>query len=238
MALAFDASTPPARASAAVNPATLRDEIQRLSSRLVRAREFYDQDQHSRDPEVPLDEQLAVIASYSSRLETLTEQLRLHDSGEVAAAQVPEQRAPMHAQPPAAPEQQWTQHAPPPAPPAPQPTAPPVEQRTEQPAPPPAAPTTHRPPPPGAGVANPDGTPLLGDAGSILRTEDAAVGEYVRHMADQRWLATNGRSAGADFDVMCNAILAALAHKHGVTLEDERQRLARQVDARYRRDYG
>src|SRR3954453_11625052 len=69
MALAFDASTPPARTGAAVNPGTLRDEIQRLSSRLVRAREFYDQDQHSRDPEVPLDEQLAVIASYSARLE-------------------------------------------------------------------------------------------------------------------------------------------------------------------------
>src|SRR4051794_39731672 len=92
MALAFDGSTPPARTGAAVNPATLRDEIHRLSSRLVRAREFYDQDQHSRDPEVPLDEQLAVIASYNARLESLTEQLRQHDSGELPPAQGPGQR--------------------------------------------------------------------------------------------------------------------------------------------------
>ena len=64
------------------------------------------------------------------------------------------------------------------------------------------------------------------------------MSEYVRHVADRRWLTATGRRAGDEFDEICEAILAALAHKHGVTLEDARQRLARQVDARYRRDYG
>ena len=64
------------------------------------------------------------------------------------------------------------------------------------------------------------------------------MGEYVRHAADQRWLTATGRQVGDGLDAVCDGILAALAHKHGVTLEDERRQLARQVDARYRRDYG
>jgi hypothetical protein len=214
MALTFDAYPPPAGSS----PAKLRDEIHRLSQRLMRARESYNQDFVSGDPEVPLDEQLGVIQSYEARLDVLTEELRQHDSGARPAAEVPEQASPPAAQLP------------------PQPEAPRAEIPRPH-VPQPQAPTPPRIVATGPGIANPDGSPLVGDSGAILRTEDAAVGEYVRHAADQRWLTATGRAFG-EFDAICEAILAALAHKHGVTLEDERQLLARQVDARYRRDYG
>src|ERR1700712_2864951 len=98
MALTFDASPSPAQSSTAVNPAKLRDEIHRLSQRLVRARESYNQDFLSNDPEVPLDEQLAVIESYRARLESVTELLRQHDTGTVPVAEVPEQPSPIHEQ--------------------------------------------------------------------------------------------------------------------------------------------
>lgn len=239
MALAFDAHPQPASAGTAVNPAKLRDEIHRLSQRLVRARESYNQDFLSGDPEVPLDEQLAIIESYSARLDLATEQLRQHDAGAVPASVVPEQPSPVRAQPapepgaqsPSAPEASALEPA------VAEPLAEPavVEARIPEPRAP--EPARHRAPTPGPGITNPDGTPLLGDGTTILRTEGAAVGEYVRHAADQRWLKATGRSAG-EFDEVCDRILAALAHKHGVELEDERQLLARQVDARYRRDYG
>ena len=223
MASTFDAYPPAARSSPAESPSKLRDEINRMSQRLVRARQSYAQDLLSGDPEVPLDEQLTVIESYMARLEVATEQLRQHDAGEIPAAEAPEERAPVRAQ----------------APPAP--TPPPEVQRPQHEVPhawSPQAPAPAPAPSTGPGIANPDGSPLLGDGGTVLRTEDAAVGEYIRHAADQRWLTSNGRFAGGDLDAICEVILAALAHKHGVALEDERQRLARQVDARYRRDYG
>jgi len=223
MASVFDAYPPAARSSAADSPSKLRDEINRMSQRLVRARQSYAQDLLSGDPEVPLDEQLAVIESYTARLEVATEQLRQHDAGEVPAVDARDEALPVRA-------------------PAPPPPPPPAEvHRPLQEVPhawSPQAPAPAVAPPTGPGIANPDGSPLLGDGGTVLRTEDAAVGEYIRHAADQRWLTSNGRFAGGDLDVICEVILAALAHKHGVALEDERQRLARQVDARYRRDYG
>jgi hypothetical protein len=221
MASMFDAYPPAARSSAADSPSKLRDEINRMSQRLVRARQSYAQDLLSGDPEVPLDEQLSVIESYMARLEVATEQLRQHDAGELPAVDVPDEPLPVRTQ------------APPPPPPE--------VQRPQQEVPhawSPQAPAPARAPSTGPGIANPDGSPLLGDGGTVLRTEDAAVGEYIRHAADQRWLTSNGRSAGGELDAICEVILAALAHKHGVPLEDERQRLARQVDARYRRDYG
>ena len=216
MALAFDAYPPRERSSAAANATKLRDESHRLLQRLVRARESYQQDFLSGDPEVPLDQQLAVIESYSARLDVLTEQLRQHDSGELPAAAVPER--PAQSRP-----QQFFQPEAPLARPS-EPVAP--------------APVREQPRPTGTGIANPDGTPLAGDGGRFLRTEEAAVGEYVRHSADQRWLIATGRPGADDLDEVCDGILAALAHKHGVSLEDERKQLARQVDTRYRRDYG
>ena len=224
MASTFDAYPPAARSSAAESPSKLRDEINRMSQRLVRARQSYAQDLLSGDPEVPLDEQLSVIESYMARLEVATEQLRQHDAGERPRGptfRTSPCRCVLRRRPRAQPEvhrpQQEVPHAWSPQAPA---------------AAPAPAPST------GPGIANPDGSPLLGDGGTVLRTEDAAVGEYIRHAADQRWLTSNGRFAGGDLDAICEVILAALAHKHGVALEDERQRLARQVDARYRRDYG
>ena len=98
MTLSFDAVPPPAHSSTAVNPAKLRDEIHRLSQRLVRARESYNQDFIMGDPEVPLDEQLAVIESYSAKLEIVTEQLRQHDAGTLPTAGVPEQPSSIRAQ--------------------------------------------------------------------------------------------------------------------------------------------
>ena len=219
MALTFDATPPQARSNADASPAKLRDEISRLSQRLVRARESYNQDFVGGEPEVPLDDQLAVIESYRARLEIVTAQLREHEGPGGPVTAVPEQPSPARASAP------------------PEPQTPPVQVRAHE-VPQPSVPASVGPRPTGTGIANPDGTPLLADGGTVLRTEDAAVGEYVRHVADQRWLTTTGRSAGDDFDAICSAILAALAHKHGVALEDERQRLARQVDARYRRDYG
>jgi hypothetical protein len=251
MAPTFDASRQPAHSGTAVNPAKLQDEIHRLSQRLVRARESYNQDSLGRDPEVPLDEQLAVIESYQARLDIATEQLRQHDAGGLPLAEVPEQPSPPRAEPSFQPEPQPTQVFEPQAPPTrpfePQaPQARPFEPQVPQARPfEPQVPQTPAPAPyrtgpalTGPGIANPDGTPLLGDGGTILRNEEVAVGEYVRHVADQRWLTTTGRAGGDELNGICEGILAALAHKHGVPLEDERQRLARQVDARYRRDYG
>ncbi|WP_426595571.1 hypothetical protein ACPPVS_08280 [Cellulomonas sp. McL0617] len=260
MALTFDAYPTPASSSAAVNPAKLRDEIHRLSQRLVRAKESYNQDFIDGDPGVPLDEQLAVIESYAARLESATELLRQAEAAAQSPTEVPEQPSriadPLPPQPglhqapvpepqvqeppvqePRVPEAQIPEaRIPEPRIPEPQvPEARIPEPRTPQPAAPPVPPL---PRPTGVGIANPDGTPLVNDGGAILRTEDAAVGDYVRHAAEQRWLAATGRSSGGEFVAVCDAILAALAHKHGVGLEDERQLLARQVDARYRRDYG
>ncbi|WP_028048177.1 hypothetical protein [Cellulomonas sp. URHD0024] len=246
--------TSPAHLSTAVNPAKLRDEIHRLSQRLVRAGESYNQDFLSGDPEVPLDEQLAIIESYRARLDVATEQLRQHEAGTVPPAPAPQQPTLPSAEPPYQPAMPWTQVAPPVAqapvaqPQVPQPpiaqrpvAQPPVAQPPVGPAPvaqPPVAPAAPRARQTGPGIENPDGTPLLGDGGTVLRTEDAAVGEYVRHAADQRWLTASGRSFGGEFDAICEGILVAIAHKHGVALEDVRQQLSRQVDARYRRDYG
>jgi len=238
MSTTSDAYPAAAHARTAVNPAKLRDEINRLSQRLVRARESYNQDFIQGNPEVPLDEQMAVIESYTARLEFATQELRNHEAGTVPAPVLP-------AQPSQSPAEQPSQHLA--EPPSQHRAEPPSEIRAE-PTPQPEPLQTQRPEPEvpqpalpratGPGIANPDGTPLTADGGAILRTEDAAVGEYVRHAADQRWLTTTGRSAGDELDAVCERILAALAHKHGVALEDERQLLARQVDARYRRDYG
>jgi hypothetical protein len=243
MALAFDAYPPPARSSTAVNPAKLQDEIHRLSQRLHRAQESYNQDFLTGNAEVPLDEQLSVIESYRARLEIATEQLRQHTAGELPAAEVPAQpsRVPAPELPSPVPSQEAVQpevqRAPLPEPiqeqPAPAPAPEPAPAAAAAP-----LPARHRAAPTGPGIANPDGSPLVGDGATVLRTEDAAVGEYVRHAAEQRWMVATGRSSGDEFDAICNGILAALAHKHGVALEDERQLLARQVDARYRRDYG
>ena len=247
MSTTSDAYPAAAHARTAVNPAKLRDEINRLSQRLVRARESYNQDFLQGHPEVPLDEQMSVIESYSARLELATEELRRHEAGTVPAPVLPTQPSQSPAEPPA------ENRAEPPAeirvePPAENLAEPPAQIRAE-PTPQPEPLQAQRPEPEvpqpaapnritGPGITNPDGTALAADGGAILRTEDAAVGEYVRHAADQRWLTATGRSAGDELDAVCERILAALAHKHGVALEDERQLLARQVDARYRRDYG
>ena len=191
----------------------LRDEIHRLSQRLLRARESYDQDLVGDDAEVPLDVQLGVIETYAARLASLTEQLRLLDGG-ILAPGVPEQ--PRRIDVPRPRE-------------APGITGP--ESREAQ------ATAPHPPAPTGPGIANPDGSPLVCD-GSLIRTEQAAVSEYVRYAAEQRWLATTRPSLVAELVDICDAILAALAHKHELTVEAERESLARHVQARYRRDYG
>src|SRR4051812_42490077 len=94
MAFSTDASPTPARVQPAVDPVKLRDEIHRLSQRLLRARESYDQDLRSRDAEVPLEVQLAGIESYVARLESLNEQLR-QQGHELPAADLREQPAPV-----------------------------------------------------------------------------------------------------------------------------------------------
>lgn len=233
--------TYPAAARAADDPEKLRDEISRLSQRLVRARESYSQDLSSGDAEVPLDVQLSVIATYTARLESLTEQLRAHDAGPVAAempAQPPTADAPVtptavlptpalaQVTPPKVPEP-WTPQFPAQQRPAEQQ---PAEQQ-------PPAPRVQRPAIPGPGITNPDGTPLVSE-GSLIRTEEAALGEYVRSAAEQRWLSSTRPSLVGEYAGICDVLLAALAHKHGVEIEDERQSLVRHVDARYRRDYG
>ncbi|ROS24009.1 hypothetical protein [Cellulomonas sp. PhB150] len=209
MAHALDDAFPAvARPPAAGDAAKLNDEIGRLSQRLLRAQESYQQDFFGGEAEVPLDVQLSVIETYTARLETLNEQLRRLDTT------VPEQRAP---QAPRA---------------APAPAAAP-EPRMPQPA---AAPE-RRAALPGPGITSPDGSPLVCD-GSLVRTEEAAMGEYVRYAAEQRWVATTRPSLAAGYDAICDVLLAALAHKHGVPVEEERESLVRHVNARYRRDYG
>ncbi|WP_199721591.1 hypothetical protein [Cellulomonas rhizosphaerae] len=207
MAHALDSTSP----QPAVDTSKLRDEIYRLSQRLVRARESYDQDLFGGDAEVPLDVQLSVIESYVLRLESLNEQVRQQETG----AQVPSQ--PSRAA------------APQPAPVVQQVPAP----RAAEPAPAPV----RRPAIPGPGITNPDGTPLVSD-GSLIRTEEGAIGEYLRYAAEQRWVAATRQSNAAGYSAVCELLLAALAHKHGVDVEEERQSLVRHVDARYRRDYG
>ena len=232
MALTFDAHPPQAGSAAAVNPAKLRDEIHRLSQRLVRSQETYNQDFLSGDPEVPLEEQSAVIESYRARLDVATELLRQHETGygsrrRGARAAVAERGPAAGPAGGAAAGEGRGSGAPSPA------ARGTGTSCTAAPAPAPAGPRIT-----GPGIANPDGTPLFGDGGIVLRSEDIAVGEYVRHAADLRWATATGRWSGDELQVVCDAILAALAHKHGVSLEDERQVLDRQVNARYRRDYG
>lgn len=209
-----DADLPAAPPQVAGEAVKLRDEIHRLSQRLLRARESYDQDLFGGDAEVPLDVQLGVIEAYTARLDGLTEQLRQLNAGMLA---------------PGVPEQARRTDAPPP-PEAPAYTVPEPREAPAVAAPPPGAQA-------GPGIANPDGSPLVCD-GSLIRTEQAAVSEYVRYAAEQRWVATTRPSLVAEYAEVCDAILAALAHKHGVTVEAERESQARHVEARYRRDYG
>jgi len=259
MAFTFDA-TPAAAApvlptQTAADPAKLRDEIHRLQQRLLRARESYDQDLFSGDAEVPLDEQLKSIATYTARLEDLTAQLQQHESGAPAPA------APAPSAPPPAAD---VAYVPSQGPGARQPAAhdaasffqqqAPQQQASQQPAPqqpvaqvpqprhaqePAAAatPVARRAPIPGPGITNPDGSPLVSD-GTLIRTEEGAIGEYIRFAAEQRWIATSRPGQAGSYDAVCDLLLAALAHKHGGTPDEERASLVRHVDARYRRDYG
>lgn len=284
MAHAFDVNMPAAPARDVGDAAKIRDEITRLSQRLVRARASYEGDLARGFAEIPLEMQLATIETYSAKLEELDERLRLAEGEPPPQQVVPEQ--PSHAATttvePQAPEPQPVDAAPPvawaplpvpetiplphrargaqpepalvpqPAPvPPPVPVAQPVPQPVLQPqapvpqhqAPPPpqpapaAVPQPYRPAPTGPGIANPDGTPLVIDSG-LIRTEESAIGEYVRIAAEMRWEATYRPSMVAEHAEVCDVILGALAHKHGVTVEEEREALARQVDARFRRDYG
>lgn len=208
-----DAGLPAAPPQVAGEAPKLRDEIHRLSQRLLRARESYDQDLFGGDAEVPLDVQLGVIETYAGRLASLTEQLRLLDGGTLE---------------PGVPEQPRRIDVPRPR------EAPGIPDPESREAP---ATAPHPPAPAGPGIANPDGSPLVCD-GSLIRTEQAAVSEYVRYAAELRWLETTRPSLVAEYVDICDAILAALAHKHELTVEAERESLARHVQARYRRDYG
>lgn len=303
MSEAFDTDQP-ATPLETVNAEKLRDEISRLSQRLARARQSYDQDLFHGETGVPLEMQLAVIEGYTAKLEALTERLRLHEE-DTRRSLVPQQPAPVAVsdlpsavsvpepapvapapEPPSAvePQPQWPvavsatpepvavqppqdwpvavseppsalspplarrtpttapddqfgpaplarraapQHlapqqsfAPAPVPPV---AGPPAAQPFAAPAPAPAWPTRSGQATPGAGV------PL---------NEEAAIGEYVRLAAELRWLTTHRPSLVPEYARPCEAVLATLAQAHGVSVEEERQSLARQVDARYRRDYG
>ncbi|MBD8058222.1 hypothetical protein IC607_04465 [Cellulomonas sp. JH27-2] len=259
MAFTFDA-TPAAVPTQAVptqanaDPAKLRDEIHRLQQRLLRARESYDQDLFSGDAEVPLDEQLKTISAYTARLEDLTAQLQQHESG--APSAVPTQPSPGGAperapEPPASGPYVPTQGAGTAAPtgaqqdPAQLPQPRHAQPAASAPAPAPAPAQvaaqaqvpTPRQPIPGPGITNPDGSPLVSD-GTLVRTEEQAIGEYIRFAAEQRWVASTRPGQAGGYAAVCDLLLAALAHKHGVTSDEERASLVRHVDARYRRDYG
>jgi len=73
---------------------------------------------------------------------------------------------------------------------------------------------------------------------AIAWNDDPAVGEYVRLAAEARWLERQRPSVAADLAATCDTLLRGLATQRGVTLEDARQSLVRQVDQRFRRDYG
>lgn len=269
MAHAFDVNMPAAPARDVGDAAKIRDEITRLSQRLVRARASYEGDLARGFAEIPLEMQLATIETYSAKLEELNERLRLAEGEPPPRQVVPEQ--PSHAAAttaePQAPEPQPADAAPPVAwAPLPVPETVPLPHRARGPQPEPALvpqpapvpqpvpvqpvpvsqpapqhqappPQPYRPAPTGPGIANPDGTPLVIDSG-LIRTEESAIGEYVRIAAEMRWDATYRPSMVAEHAAVCDVILAALAHKHGVTVEEKRETLARQVDARFRRDYG
>lgn len=264
MAFTFDA-TPAAVPTQAVptqtgiDPAKLRDEIHRLQQRLLRARESYDQDLFSGDAEVPLDEQLKTISAYTARLEDLTAQLQQHESGLPApaapaspaaapVAQTPQPDAPYvptqgsGARQPAARDAASFFQQPAPQQPVAQVPQPrhAQEPAAAAPAGAPAAPEeapARRAPIPGPGITSPDGSPLVSD-GTLVRTEEQAIGEYIRFAAEQRWVASTRPGQAGGYAAVCDLLLAALAHKHGVTPDEERASLVRHVDARYRRDYG
>jgi hypothetical protein len=324
MSQAFDTDQP-ATPLETVNAEKLRDEISRLSQRLARARQSYDQDLFHGETGVPLEMQLAVIEGYTAKLEALTERLRLHEE-DTRRSLVPQQPAPVAVSdlpsavsvpepapvapapgPPSAvePQPQWpvAVSAPPEpvvavqppqdwpvavsAPPEPvvavQPPqdwpvavseppsalSPPLARRTPTTAPDDQfdpAPLARRaapqhlapqqsfapaPVPPVAGppAAQPFAAPAPAPAwptrsgqatpgAGVPLNEEAAIGEYVRLAAELRWLTTHRPSLVPEYAGPCEAVLATLAQAHGVSVEEERQSLARQVDARYRRDYG
>ncbi|MDM7853894.1 hypothetical protein [Cellulomonas alba] len=317
MSQAFDTDQP-ATPLETVNAEKLRDEISRLSQRLARARQSYDQDLFHGETGVPLEMQLAVIEGYTAKLEALTERLRLHEE-DLRRSLVPQQPTPAvsdlpsavsPAEPAPAPEppstvpaaQEWSVPVPaapqawpaavsePPAwpvavsaPPEPvaavqppqewpvavseppsalspplarrTPTTPPADRAGEAPLARRVAPQHVAPqfvPEPLPPVAEPQPTqpiaapapawptrsgPATPDPG-VPFNEEAAIGEYVRLAAELRWLTTHRPSLVPEYAGPCEAVLARLAQAHGVGVDEERQSLVRQVDARFRRDYG
>jgi NTP pyrophosphatase (non-canonical NTP hydrolase) len=89
-------------------------------------------------------------------------------------------------------------------------------------------------------ITNPDGTPLhLNGYYGVVNTEVTATIEYVKQgaylAACNNGFAHTGRLNEATTDVML--IVAALAAKHGTTVEEQAERLAPKVAARLRKDY-
>lgn len=86
-------------------------------------------------------------------------------------------------------------------------------------------------------IANPDGTPLvIEDSGKrVLKTEIAASRAATQAAFDLLWYGTSHPMA-AEWQANVEAILPALAHKRGTTVEHERAELAKKTEAKYRRE--
>lgn len=88
-------------------------------------------------------------------------------------------------------------------------------------------------------ISNPDGSPLRSGSGWVIATERSAEIEYVDDAAYVTAVAAGYPHVGrldtaADY---CNRFLAAVAAKHGTTVETEIARITPKVTARVKRDY-
>lgn len=93
------------------------------------------------------------------------------------------------------------------------------------------------------GITNPDGSELRGRWG-VIKTERTAQTEYVDAAADALALASGLTSWGAgradlveQYTAQAEAILPALAHKRGTTVEEQRAALARKVHAKAQKQW-
>lgn len=85
-------------------------------------------------------------------------------------------------------------------------------------------------------IANPDGTRIKHD-GWYIETEAAAQQEYVQTHADAAWNAYGiGPARHEEKKAEVEHLLIAIAHKHGETVEQARERLAPKVAAKAKRD--
>lgn len=88
-------------------------------------------------------------------------------------------------------------------------------------------------------IANPDGSILRTSGAGAIRSERTAEIEYVDLAVRHRWISTDGTYGQhmlPTYEADMDTLLAALAHKRGTSIPEQRELLAGKVDKKYARE--